>query len=76
MGYSAGCRNATLVEELRFRLMIGVVCDGAATKKRSMNYYVGLDVCLKETSVCIGSNPMIFSIRSPVCAQPSMFVWS
>ena len=41
-----------------------------------MNYYVGLEVCLKETSVCIGSNPMIFSIRSPVCAQPSMFVWS
>jgi hypothetical protein len=22
-----------------------------------MNYYVGLGVCLKETSVCVGSNP-------------------
>ena len=41
-----------------------------------MNYYVGLEVCLKETSVCIGSNRTIFSVRSPVCAQPSMFVWS
>jgi transposase len=58
MGYSAGCRNPTLVVEvLRFRLMIDVVCGWRSHKhqeeKRSMKHYAGLDVSVKETSVCI-----------------------
>ena len=69
----------TLVEALRFRLMIVWSAMGKAQASRGEaqhNYDVRLDVCLKETSVCIGSNPMIFTIRSPVCAHPSMLVWS
>jgi hypothetical protein len=56
----------TLVEARCVSADDSVVCDGAATsikdqrEKRSMNYYVGLEVCLKETSVCIGSNPHDF----------------
>jgi hypothetical protein len=45
------------VEALRFRLMINVVCVGGSHKhqleKRSMKHYAGLDVAVKETSVCI-----------------------
>jgi hypothetical protein len=45
------------VEALRFRLMINVVWVGGSHKhqleKRSMKHYAGLDVAVKETSVCI-----------------------
>jgi transposase len=45
------------VEALRFRLMINVVWVGGSHKhqleKRSMKHYAGLDVSVKETSVCI-----------------------
>ena len=41
---------------LRSWLMINVVCVGTATsimEKRSMKHYAGLDVSVKETSICI-----------------------
>jgi hypothetical protein len=54
-----GClaRLAARVAALRFRLMINVVCVGGShtheMEKRSMKHYAGLDVSVKEASVCI-----------------------
>ncbi len=44
------------VEVLRFELMINVVCvtqPQGSERKRSMKHFAGLDVSVKETSVCI-----------------------
>ena len=41
---------------LRFRLMVDVVCveqPQASWEERSMKHYAGLDVSVKETSICI-----------------------
>jgi hypothetical protein len=42
---------------LRFRLMVNVVCVGGShthqMEKRSMKHYAGLDISVKETSVCL-----------------------
>ncbi len=41
---------------LRFKLMINVVCvtqPQASERKRSMKHFAGLDVSVKETSICI-----------------------
>ncbi len=50
-------RLAARVAALRFRLMINVVCVGGShthqIEKRSMKHYAGLDVSVKEASVCI-----------------------
>jgi transposase len=54
--YSGGQLPRLLAEVRRFRLMIGVDCDEADTSIRwrsSMKHYAGLDVLVKETSVCI-----------------------
>jgi hypothetical protein len=56
MGYSAGRLAFVGVEVLRLRLMVDVVCveqPQASWEKRSMEHYAGLDVSVKETSVCI-----------------------
>ena len=44
------------VKVLRFRLMVDVVCveqPQASWEERSMKHYAGLDVSVKETSICI-----------------------
>ena len=50
-------RLAARVAALRFRLLINVVCVGGSHRhqmeKRSMKHYAGLDVSVKEASVCI-----------------------
>src|SRR6202795_3071071 len=56
MGYSAGRLALRGVRVLRFRLMVDVVCveqPQASWEERSMKHYAGLDVSVKETSLCI-----------------------
>jgi transposase len=57
MGYSALRHPAGLLEVLRFRLMVqrglGRTSHKHQWEKRSMKHYAGLDVSVKETSLCI-----------------------
>ena len=57
MGYSASRHPHGLSEVLRFRLMVqrglGRTSHKHQWEKRSMKHYAGLDVSVKETSLCI-----------------------
>ena len=57
MGYSASRHLHRPSEVLRFRLMVQCGLDRTSHKhqweKRSMKHYAGLDVSVKETSLCI-----------------------
>jgi hypothetical protein len=57
MGYSASCHPHERSEVLRFRLMLqrglGRTSHKHQWEKRSMKHYAGLDVSVKETSLCI-----------------------
>jgi hypothetical protein len=62
---------------LRFRLMVkrGHLCYGpqASEEKRSMEHFAGLDVSVKETSVCIADDTGEIVGEAKVASEPFQF---
>src|SRR5258708_12729868 len=59
------------IRVLRFRLMVKRVCGLKHQKeKRSMDYFAGLDVSVKETSVCIVDDAGKIVREARVASEP------